>query len=165
MVKEKEMMMSELRSEPEPAPLSSEELEALPIFPLPRLVFFPGSRLPLHLFEPRYLEMMEHCLQRGPEAIAVATLGKDAKFKAQTCPAAPAPRLIPGPTLAPEQPRVLCSAAAAPTPAEPCARRTTPGTAPAANPPAGSVSPRSSAPGWWKSRPPAATVITRATMT
>jgi Lon protease-like protein len=33
----------------------------LPIFPLD-LVLFPGQPLPLHIFEPRYKEMIGHCL-------------------------------------------------------------------------------------------------------
>lgn len=30
----------------------------LPLFPLPNLVFFPRTRLPLHIFEPRYRQMV-----------------------------------------------------------------------------------------------------------
>jgi Lon protease-like protein len=30
----------------------------IPVFPLPNLVLFPGVRLPLHIFEPRYREMI-----------------------------------------------------------------------------------------------------------
>ncbi|HYS53164.1 MAG TPA: LON peptidase substrate-binding domain-containing protein [Thermoanaerobaculia bacterium] len=30
----------------------------LPLFPLPNLVFFPRTRLPLHVFEPRYRQMI-----------------------------------------------------------------------------------------------------------
>src|SRR5258705_13557132 len=33
----------------------------LPIFPLP-LVLFPGARQPLHIFEPRYRQMLADCL-------------------------------------------------------------------------------------------------------
>lgn len=33
----------------------------LPLFPLP-LVVFPGETIALHLFEPRYREMLAHCL-------------------------------------------------------------------------------------------------------
>jgi uncharacterized protein len=32
----------------------------IPIFPLPNLVLFPGVVVPLHIFEPRYREMVEH---------------------------------------------------------------------------------------------------------
>jgi Lon protease-like protein len=58
----------------ETEPLTDEELAELPVFPLPRVVFFPGSTLPLHLFEPRYREMMEDCVSRGPMAMAVTLL-------------------------------------------------------------------------------------------
>jgi uncharacterized protein len=34
----------------------------LPIFPLPTAVLFPGTFLPLHIFEPRYREMVSVCL-------------------------------------------------------------------------------------------------------
>src|SRR5579871_455709 len=34
----------------------------IPLFPLD-LVLFPGQAMPLHIFEPRYREMMRHCLQ------------------------------------------------------------------------------------------------------
>ena len=55
-------------------PLSDEELVKLPVFPLPRVVFFPGTALPLHFFEPRYTRMIEECLERGCTAMAVALL-------------------------------------------------------------------------------------------
>ncbi|MGB5194749.1 MAG: LON peptidase substrate-binding domain-containing protein [Polyangiales bacterium] len=55
-------------------PLSADELATLPVFPLPRVVFFPGTALPLHLFEPRYTRMMEECLESGCTAMAVALL-------------------------------------------------------------------------------------------
>lgn len=57
-----------------PEPLSASELAALPVFPLPRAVFFPGSTLPLHLFEPRYRALAEHCISEGPKAMAIALL-------------------------------------------------------------------------------------------
>jgi Lon protease-like protein len=34
----------------------------VPIFPLPETVFFPSADLPLHLFEPRYVQMGEHVI-------------------------------------------------------------------------------------------------------
>jgi Lon protease-like protein len=36
----------------------------LPIFPL-EVVLFPGAPLPLHIFEPRYKEMIAECLEQG----------------------------------------------------------------------------------------------------
>lgn len=41
-----------------------DQLDALPVFPLPGLVFFPGSLLPLHIFEPRYRAMAAFCVAR-----------------------------------------------------------------------------------------------------
>ena len=55
-------------------PLSSEDLACIPVFPLPRVVFFPGTALPLHLFEPRYRRMVEDCIDSGPMAMAVTLL-------------------------------------------------------------------------------------------
>ncbi|HTI14270.1 MAG TPA: LON peptidase substrate-binding domain-containing protein [Dictyobacter sp.] len=34
----------------------------LPLFPL-SVVLFPGTVLPLHIFEPRYRQMIEHCME------------------------------------------------------------------------------------------------------
>lgn len=39
----------------------------LPLFPLPNVVHFPGAPLPLHIFEPRYRELVADLLAR-PEA-------------------------------------------------------------------------------------------------
>jgi Lon protease-like protein len=38
------------------------EVRRVPIFPLPETVFFPSVALPLHLFEPRYLQMAQDVL-------------------------------------------------------------------------------------------------------
>jgi Lon protease-like protein len=44
----------------------------LPLFPLD-LVLFPGGSLPLHIFEPRYREMISECLERsGPFGVVRA---------------------------------------------------------------------------------------------
>jgi len=53
----------------------------LPLFPLP-LVLFPGTALPLHIFEPRYRQLLVDCLEgdrrfgiaRLPEGVAEAEL-------------------------------------------------------------------------------------------
>ena len=49
-------------------------LDDVPMFPLPRVVFFPGTLLPLHVFEPRYREMMKDSLARERMLMAVALL-------------------------------------------------------------------------------------------
>jgi hypothetical protein len=37
--------------------------ETLPLFPLPGALLLPRAHLPLHVFEPRYLQMLEDCLK------------------------------------------------------------------------------------------------------
>jgi len=39
--------------------------EVVPIFPLPTVVFFPETYLPLHIFEPRYREMVQDTSLQG----------------------------------------------------------------------------------------------------
>lgn len=41
----------------------AEACENLPIFPLPGTVLMPGSLLPLHVFEPRYRQLVADCLR------------------------------------------------------------------------------------------------------
>jgi Lon protease-like protein len=50
-----------------------EDLAALPVFPLPNVVLFPGATLPLHVFEPRYRELTREVLA-GRQLMAVARL-------------------------------------------------------------------------------------------
>lgn len=45
----------------------------LPLFPLPNIVFFPNTRLPLHVFEPRYREMVKDALE-GDQRIGIILL-------------------------------------------------------------------------------------------
>jgi uncharacterized protein len=61
------------------SPLSPEPFEPftipqrVPIFPLPNLVFFPRTYLPLHIFEPRYRQMVADATAGG-QCIAMALL-------------------------------------------------------------------------------------------
>ncbi|PJZ51714.1 LON peptidase substrate-binding domain-containing protein [Leptospira adleri] len=45
----------------------------VPIFPLPEIILFPGTYLPLHIFEPRYRLMLDYCMESGEE-LAVAPI-------------------------------------------------------------------------------------------
>ncbi len=45
----------------------------IPIFPLPNVVFFPHTLLPLHVFESRYRQMLADCLA-GERRLAVVLL-------------------------------------------------------------------------------------------
>ncbi len=49
------------------------EVIQIPVFPLPDVVFFPETVLPLHVFEPRYRRMVADCLA-GEGRLAVAML-------------------------------------------------------------------------------------------
>lgn len=43
----------------------------VPLFPLPGAVLMPRARLPLHLFEPRYLQMFDDALRSGDRLIGM----------------------------------------------------------------------------------------------
>ncbi|MGJ4788678.1 ATP-dependent Lon protease [Leptospira koniambonensis] len=45
----------------------------IPIFPLPEVILFPGTFLPLHIFEPRYRMMLDYCSESGDE-MAIAPI-------------------------------------------------------------------------------------------
>lgn len=45
--------------------------EILPLFPLSGAVLLPRARLPLHIFEPRYLAMIEDCLKSDRRLIGM----------------------------------------------------------------------------------------------
>lgn len=45
--------------------------DSLPIFPLPGALLLPRARLPLHLFEPRYLAMFDDCLKTPSRLIGM----------------------------------------------------------------------------------------------
>ena len=48
---------------PEPSQIPSDDLVALPLFPL-SVVLFPGMALPLHIFEERYKALIADCIER-----------------------------------------------------------------------------------------------------
>ena len=45
--------------------------DTLPVFPLPGALLLPRSRLPLHIFEPRYLQMLEDALKTPQRLIGM----------------------------------------------------------------------------------------------
>jgi Lon protease-like protein len=49
---------------------------AVPIFPLPGSVLFPGALMPLHIFEPRYRTMVSDAMSEGDGLIAMAMLAQ-----------------------------------------------------------------------------------------
>ena len=53
--------------------LEARDLAELSIFPLPNVALFPGAALPLHIFEPRYRELVRSALA-GRKILAIARL-------------------------------------------------------------------------------------------
>lgn len=45
--------------------------ETIPLFPLPGALLLPRGRLPLHIFEPRYLAMLEDCMKTPTRLIGM----------------------------------------------------------------------------------------------
>ncbi len=56
------------------------------IFPLAKTVFFPKTTIPLNIFEPRYLQMLDDCLKNNlPIALFPKYLGHDGLYEGNTC--------------------------------------------------------------------------------
>ena len=51
---------------------SSHDLpDTIPVFPLPGALLLPRARLPLHIFEPRYLAMLDDCMKTKERLIGM----------------------------------------------------------------------------------------------
>ncbi len=63
--------------------------DLIPIFPLPGALMLPRARLPLHIFEPRYLAMIEDCLKTKHRLIGMIqpreTPGREKRLQAIGC--------------------------------------------------------------------------------
>ena len=58
----------------------------IPVFPLPKAVLLPRSRLPLHIFEPRYLAMVDDCLKTPHRLIGMLQpSGEDGRLHSIGC--------------------------------------------------------------------------------
>jgi uncharacterized protein len=57
----------------------------LPIFPLPEVVFFPETTLPLQIFEPRYETLLKDAME-GDRTIGIQTISSDSRKDAQGRP-------------------------------------------------------------------------------
>lgn len=51
--------------------------ETIPIFPLPGALLLPRGRLPLHIFEPRYLAMLDDAMKTSHRLIGLLQPGTD----------------------------------------------------------------------------------------
>lgn len=58
--------------------VTDKHLNDLPLFPLPGMVFFPNTLLPLHVFEPRYRAMTRFCIRHEwPMAVVLIEPGHE----------------------------------------------------------------------------------------
>ncbi len=56
-------------------PTSRIPLDALPVFPLPSTVLFPEQQLPLHIFEPRYRQLVRDAIESSPYLVVARIEG------------------------------------------------------------------------------------------
>lgn len=61
----------------EAEPIAEATLKNLPVFPLPNVVLFPGTILPLRVFEPRYCQMLKDVLKHD-RLLSIALIKPDA---------------------------------------------------------------------------------------
>ncbi|MBN2490892.1 MAG: LON peptidase substrate-binding domain-containing protein [Planctomycetes bacterium] len=61
----------------------------VPLFPLPDLILFPGVLLPLHIFEPRYRQMIQDLLDRSGKLVMGTVLGPHREALAGAPPVEP----------------------------------------------------------------------------
>ena len=52
----------------------------LPVFPLSNFIIFPGTSVPLNIFEPRYIQMIDHCMS-GNRLIGIVQPKKTGDLK------------------------------------------------------------------------------------
>ncbi len=60
-----------------------------PLFPLPNVFLFPGCVMPLHIFEPRYRQMIEDLLDTSGRLVMGTQLESGAKGLDGSCPGMP----------------------------------------------------------------------------
>ncbi|MBC8328490.1 MAG: LON peptidase substrate-binding domain-containing protein [Planctomycetes bacterium] len=46
----------------------------VPLFPLPNVLLYPSAILPLHVFEPRYIQMVEDLVAKGEDRVVLGLL-------------------------------------------------------------------------------------------
>ena len=57
--------------------------DTIPVFPVPGAMLLPRARMPLHVFEPRYLQMFEDCLKTSSRLIGMVQPHKDPQGEEQ----------------------------------------------------------------------------------
>lgn len=83
-------------------------METLPLFPL-NTVLFPGQLLPLHIFEPRYRQMIGECIQHGqPFGVVLIRSGEEVGAAAEPVEVGTTAHIVQVESLADERMNILC---------------------------------------------------------
>ena len=69
-------------------------LESLPVFPLPNTVLLPEQQLPLHIFEPRYRQMVRDALEGAPYLVVALIEGDPQREPTAFAPIATAGKIV-----------------------------------------------------------------------
>src|SRR5215469_10299442 len=73
---------------------TADKQSAVPLFPL-NTVLFPGGPLPLRIFEPRYLDMVRHCMrERCPFGVVLIRAGAEVGAIADTAEIGTTARIV-----------------------------------------------------------------------
>ena len=83
-------------------------METLPLFPL-NTVLFPGQLLPLHIFEPRYRQMIGECIQHGqPFGVVLIQAGEEVGETAEPFEVGTTAHIVQVESVADERMNILC---------------------------------------------------------
>ena len=83
-------------------------METLPLFPL-NTVLFPGQLLPLHIFEPRYRQMIGECLQHErPFGVVLIRSGEEVGGVAEPYPVGTTAHIVQAEQLEDGRMNILC---------------------------------------------------------
>jgi Lon protease-like protein len=83
-------------------------MENLPLFPL-NTVLFPGQLLPLHIFEPRYRQLIGECIQHGqPFGVVLIRSGEEAGEAAEPVEVGTTAQIVQVENAADDRMNILC---------------------------------------------------------
>jgi uncharacterized protein len=83
-------------------------METLPLFPL-HTVLFPGQLLPLHIFEPRYRQMIGECIQHAhPFGVVLIRSGEEVGDAAEPVEVGTTAQIVQVESVADDRMNILC---------------------------------------------------------
>ena len=83
-------------------------MDTLPLFPL-NTVLFPGQLLPLHIFEPRYRQLIGECIQHGqPFGVVLIRSGEEVGEAAEPVEVGTTAQIVQVESIADDRMNILC---------------------------------------------------------